>query len=174
MSDVFLAEIRIFTGNFPPAGWAFCNGQVLAISQNTALFSLIGTIYGGNGTTSFALPNLQGSMPLGNGQGPGLTPRNLGEAGGVETVTLTESEMPAHVHTMLADGSEQGTGGPAGAVFASGERGRPPAYGDGTTTVQMSPLSLSASGGSMPHNNLPPYLAVSFIIALQGIYPSRP
>src|ERR1700684_1715964 len=102
MSDQFVAEIRIFGFTFPPTGWAYCNGQLLPISQNTALFSLLGTFYGGNGTSNFALPNLQGSMPLGQGQGPGLTPRNLGETGGSSTVTILNTQMPNHAHTPLA------------------------------------------------------------------------
>jgi microcystin-dependent protein len=173
MSDPFVAEIRMFAGNFAPKGWALCNGQLMPISQNTALFSLLGTFYGGDGKSTFALPNLQGTMPLNAGQGPGLTDRVLGEQGGTPAVTLIESEMPVHVHTGNAATSGSGHADPTNAVFASGQRGRPPAYGLGNSTVPMSPMAISVAGGSQPHNNLPPYLAVTFIIALQGIYPAR-
>jgi microcystin-dependent protein len=170
--DPFVAEIRIFAGNFAPIGWAFCDGQLIPISQNTALFSLLGTNYGGNGTSNFALPNLQGSSPLGYGQGPGLTDRVLGETGGEQSVTLLQNELPAHSHTV------EGTTGsavasPANATFSSLARGRPPAYGNTAPNVQMSPGAISAVGGGQAHDNMPPYLAVNFIIALQGVFPAR-
>jgi microcystin-dependent protein len=175
--DPFVAEIRIFAGNFAPVGWALCDGQLLPISQNTALFSLLGTNYGGNGTSNFALPNLQGSSPLGYGQGAGLTQRILGETGGEQTVTLNQNELPAHSHIV------QGTTGtaaasPANATFGTGARGRPPAYGNPTTpvvqpTVEMNPAMTAATGGNQAHDNMPPYLALTFIIALQGVYPAR-
>jgi microcystin-dependent protein len=174
MSDPFVAEIRMFTGNFAPRGWALCNGQLLPISQNTALFSLLGTFYGGDGKSTFALPDLQGASPLQPGQGPALSERFLGERGGSANVTLLETEIPLHTHTGMAAGSGTGQSDPTDAVFASGQRGRPPAYGLGATRVAMSPFAVGPAGGSLPHNNLPPYLAVTFIIALQGIYPSRP
>jgi microcystin-dependent protein len=173
MVDPFVAEIRMFAGNFAPAGWALCNGQILPISQNTALFSLLGTIYGGDGKSTFALPDLQATSPLHPGQGPGLSRRDLGERGGSANVTLISNEMPIHTHTGMAAGSGSGQADPTGAVFASGQRGRPPAYGLGTTRVPMSPFSIGIAGSSLPHNNLPPYLAVTFIIALQGIFPQR-
>lgn len=174
MADPFLAEIRMFSGNWAPQGWALCNGQVLPISQNTALFSLLGTMYGGDGKSTFALPNLQAASPLHPGQGPGLSLREMGETGGSATVTLIESELPFHTHVANAAGSGSGQADPTNAVFASGQRGRPPAYGLGGATVPMSLLAVSVAGASLPHNNMPPYLAVTFIIALQGIYPQRP
>ena len=162
-----------FAGNFAPRGWAMCDGQLMPISQNTALFSLLGTFYGGDGKSTFALPNLQGAFPMQWGQGPGLSDRFLGERGGVEQVTLVQSELPGHTHTGNAASSGSGHADPTNAVFASGQRGRPPAYGPGTVTVAMSPLAVSVTGGSQPHNNLPPFLVVSYIIALQGIFPMR-
>jgi microcystin-dependent protein len=174
MSNPFVAEIRIFAGNFAPKGWALCNGQLMPISQNTALFSLLGTTYGGDGKSNFALPNLQGSAPLQQGQGPGLSLRDLGEIGGEQTVTLLQSEMPAHVHTAMAAGAG-GLPSPAGNSWASALKGRPPQYGPSAsaTNVQMSPQGLSVTGGSLPHNNMPPFLGLTFIIALQGVFPPR-
>jgi microcystin-dependent protein len=175
MSDQFLAEIRIFTGNFPPYGWAFCNGQILPISQNAALFSLLGTTYGGDGRTTFALPNLQGLVPLGAGSGPGLTPRTLGETGGVPTVTLLSGEMPIHTHT--AQGAAAGgQDAPTAHVWGESRSGKTPVavYApSGANNTAMSPLALAPAGGNQPHNNLPPYLALNFIIALQGVFPPR-
>lgn len=174
MADQFVAEIRIFAGNFAPLGWAFCNGQILPISQNTALFSLLGTTYGGNGTSTFALPNLQGCAPNGEGQGAGLTYRVLGETGGAPTVTLTGNEIPPHIHMPNAvTGGGNGTS-PAAAVWAS-QAGRtpPPAYAS-TANVAMNPGAIGPTGGGQPHNNMPPYLALNFIIALQGVFPPRP
>lgn len=175
MADPFVAEIRIFAGNFAPTGWALCNGQLMPIVQNTALFSLLGTTYGGDGRTYFALPNLQGSVPLHAGQGPGLTLRDLGETGGGQTVTLQETEIPAHSHTVqgaTSSGSATPTSNAWGAVTG---RGRPPAYAptSGGNTA-MSPFAMSVAGGNLLHNNMPPYLCLTFIIALTGIYPSRP
>ena len=174
MSDPFVAEIRMFGGNFAPRGWAFCNGQILSIAQNTALFSLLGTTYGGNGQTTFALPNLQDRSPMHQGQGPGLTDRVLGETSGSQTVTLLASEMPAHAHQPQADASASGQASPAGATWGAGGRGRPPAYAaNPAPAAALSPQALATIGGSQPHNNRSPYLGVSFIIALQGIFPSR-
>ena len=175
--DQFLAEIRIFAGNFPPTGWALCDGQLLSISQNTALFSLLGTTYGGDGKTTFALPDLRGSAPLQAGQGPGLTLRDLGETGGSTSVTLLLTEMPSHKHVMQCDASG-GTGnmspGPA-QTWGGGGRGAPPLYTPSVPgkNVQMNPLGTSFSGGGMPHNNMPPYLGLTFVIVLQGIFPAR-
>jgi microcystin-dependent protein len=174
MSDQFVAEIRIFPFNFPPTGWAFCNGQLLPISQNTALFSLIGTFYGGDGKSTFALPNLQGRAPMQTGQGQGLTERFLGEMSGVETITLLVSEIPIHTHSIRAVPEVSDVQTPT-VDTALGRSGGGNAY---TTTVanvvQLAPQALSPAGGSLPHNNLQPYLTLNFCIALQGIFPQRP
>ena len=176
MSNPFVAEIRMFTGNFAPTGWALCNGQLMPISQNTALFSLLGTTYGGDGKSNFALPNLQGSMPIGFGQGPGLSLYDLGESGGAQTVTLLATEMPAHSHTAQASISG-GTDSPAGAAWGESKLGKTPlnvyAASNPNNNVPMSPQALASAGGSLPHNNLPPYLCLTFIIALQGVFPAR-
>jgi microcystin-dependent protein len=174
MSDQFVAEIRIFPFNFAPKGWAFCNGQLLPISQNTALFSLLGTTYGGDGKSTFALPDLQGSTPMQQGQGSGLSQRFLGEIGGEQSVTLLVSEIPSHAHNAIA-----GTGGtasptPVGNVWASGLKSGPSVYSpSGANDTPMSPVATSISGGSLPHNNMMPYLTLNFCIALQGIFPPR-
>jgi microcystin-dependent protein len=174
MSNPFLAEIRIFTAGFAPKGWAQCDGQLMPISQNTALFSLLGTTYGGDGKSNFALPNLQGSAPMQAGQGPGLTLRDLGETGGEQTVTLLQTEMPAHPHSAQgATGSNQGS--PAGNAWASGSKSSGgTVYAPATATkVTMNPFALSIAGGNLPHNNLMPFLGLMFIIALQGVFPAR-
>jgi len=176
MSDQFVAEIRIFGGNFAPLGWAFCNGQLLPIAQNTALFSLLGTNFGGNGTSNFGLPNLQGAAPLGMGQGPGRTARVIGQTGGEPTVTLLSFQTPAHNHNALA-AATGGTDSPAGAVWGEAREGKTPvhlyAQSNAGTNVAMNASVLSPVGGGQPHNNLQPYLVLTFIIAQQGIYPSR-
>ena len=175
MSNPFVAEIRIFTGNFAPTGWAQCNGQLLPISQNTALFSLLGTTYGGDGKSTFALPNLQGSAPMQAGQGPGLSLRDLGEVGGEQTVTLLQTEMPAHSHgAQGSSGSNQVL--PTNNAWASGQKlGGANLYAPSNpaTNVQMSPFATSIAGGNQPHNNMPPFLGLTFIIALQGVFPAR-
>ncbi len=173
MSDPFVAEIRIFAGNFAPTGWAFCNGQILPISQNTALFSLLGTTYGGNGTSNFALPNLQGRAPMHWGQGPGLSARDLGETGGQPDVSLIPSELPAHTHAANCDSAAGSQTSPAGNAWGGSARGRPAIYSSSAPDVAMSPLSVYVAGSSLPHNNMQPYLALNFIIALQGVFPSR-
>lgn len=170
MADPFVAEIRIFPFNFAPKGWAFCNGQLMPISQNTALFSLLGTIYGGDGKSNFALPNLQGSVPMFWGQGPGLSLHDIGETGGSDTVTLIQSEIPAHNHTVGVSQADALERTPSAQLFATGIGVG--LYGPGNTT-QLNPQALSPSGGSQPHNNLQPYLTLNFCIALQGIYPPR-
>ena len=174
MSNPFLAEIRIFTGGFAPKGWALCDGQLLPISQNTALFSLLGTTYGGNGTSNFALPNLQGCAPMQAGQGPGLSLRDLGETGGEQTVTLLQTEMPAHSHTAQAAGPGD-VPAPGGNLWASGLKGHGTFFSPSAnnSNVQMNPFALSIAGGNLPHNNMMPFLGLTFIIALQGVFPAR-
>jgi len=172
--DPFVAEIRIFPFNFAPLGWAFCDGQLLPLSQNTALFSLLGTFYGGDGKSNFALPNLQGSSPMHAGQGPGLSVRDVGQTGGVDYVTLLESEIPAHNHSVNA--KLAGTAAdPNGLVWGNpGGRPAPNFFATSVGTPQiMHPSSVAVSGGSQPHNNLMPYLTLSFCIALQGVFPPR-
>ncbi len=169
MADPFVAEVRMFPFNFAPSGWAFCNGQLLPLSQNTALFSLLGTTYGGNGLSTFALPNVQGSAPMHPGQGPGLSLRDLGETGGSETVTLLESEIPAHTHTVRGVDDSGLQSSPGGALSARANIYRA-ASGP---LVNMSANMLAPAGGNQPHNNLQPYLTVNFCIALQGVYPPR-
>jgi microcystin-dependent protein len=175
MSTPFVAEIRMFAGNFAPRNWAFCNGQLLPIAQNTALFSLVGTYYGGNGTSNFALPDLRGRAAMHWGDGAGLSSYVLGEMAGENSVTLLTTEMPLHTHSI------------SGAVIANSNPGETPAsntlftnsspnqlYGTVLgTTVNLAPQSISIAGGSQPHNNTQPYLAVSFIICMSGVYPSR-
>lgn len=174
MSEPFIAEIRIFAGNFAPRGWAFCNGQLLPISQNTALFSLIGTTYGGDGRSTTALPNLEGRAPMHPGHGPGLTAYRLGERGGTETVTLTEAQMPSHAHTFRASG-ENGDQGSLTANVVLGRSRNGSLYQTNTTNnrVDMNANTLTSAGGSQAHNNMQPYLAINYIIALVGLYPSR-
>ena len=172
MSDPFVAEIRIFPFNFAPKGWAFCNGQLLPLSQNTALFSLLGTTYGGDGKSTFALPNLQGSASMHWGQGPGLSLYDEGQTGGEETVTLIQTELPAHAH-QASGASGSGPTSPANNTWGAGAgRTPPPTYVDGSPNVIMG-NALSIAGGSQPHNNMQPYLTLNFCIALQGIYPPR-
>lgn len=171
MADPFVAEIRIFPFNFPPKGWAFCDGQLLPLSQNTALFSLLGTTYGGNGKSNFALPNMQGSAPMQPGQGQGLSWRDLGQTGGSETVTLLTTEIPEHNHTLNVSQADAGERIPAGNLPASAiGLGM---YSTATPNVPMSPMALAPAGGSLPHNNMMPYLTLNFCIALQGVFPPR-
>ena len=170
MSEPFIAEIRIFAGNFAPRSWAFCDGQLLPVSQNTALFSLIGTTYGGDGRSTTALPDLQGRVPMHPGRGPGLTSRRLGQRGGVEMVSLTEAQMPNHTHTMSGTRDRGDFTTPANGHSLA----RAQIYAnDSHTKVTMASQSLPSSGGSQSHNNLQPFLVMNFIIALQGLYPSR-
>lgn len=173
MSDQFVAEIRIFAFNFPPNGWAFCNGQILPISQNTALFSLLGTTYGGNGANNFALPDLQGRVPIQQGEGPGLSDRFLGESEGTATVTLLESEIPVHTHDFIM---EPNTGGhspdPTNRVLGQLRVGTTTrgSYAATADTFMAPPTPV---GGSQPHNNMMPYLTMNYCIALQGVFPPR-
>jgi len=163
VSDPFIGELKVISFNFPPKGWAFCNGQLLQISQNQALFSILGTMYGGDGRTTFALPNLQGRMPLHQGLG-----FNVGQAGGEQTHTLTAQEMPAHVHVPMAS-TGTAVGSPSGASWAAGTHAM---YGT-TADVAMNPAAVANTGGSQPHDNMPPYLVLNVVIALVGIFPSR-
>lgn len=172
--DPFIAEIRMFGLNFNPRGWAQCNGQILSIAQNTALFSLLGTTYGGNGQSTFGLPNLMGRAAMGNGQGPGLSTRDLGEEGGSASVTLLASQMPVHTHTARGNDSDGTLPSPAGNVWAGPGADRDLAwYNNGTPNTAMSPTTLSVAGGGFPHNNMMPYLTMTFCIALQGVFPTR-
>jgi len=170
MAEPFIAEIKIFAGNFAPRGFAFCDGRLLPISQNTALFSLVGTIYGGDGRTTFGIPNLQGKAPMHPGNGPGLTPRRLGERGGVEAITLSQAQLTSHSH------AAQSAMESATAIQISNEKflgtKTEKSYADGTPT-DMSPESLDSVGGGASHINMQPFLAMNFIIALTGIFPSR-
>jgi microcystin-dependent protein len=172
--DPFVAEIRIVPFNFAPKGWAFCDGQLLPLSQNTALFSLLGTVYGGDGKSTFALPDLQGAAALHPGQGPGLSLRDLGEMGGAQSVTLLVSEMPAHTHTVNGITILSTTSTPASnMVLSRSANGN--AYADAASGFQtFAPEALTPAGGSLPHNNLQPYLTLNYIIALQGVFPARP
>lgn len=172
MSDPFVAEIRIFPFNFAPTGWAFCSGQLIPISQNTALFSLLGTYYGGDGKSTFALPNLQGSAPTHQGQGAGLSGYFVGQSGGSETVTLIQSEIPLHSH-QASGVSGSGPTSPTNNTWGTGAgRTPPPMYVDGNPNVSMG-NALAPAGGSQPHNNMQPYLTLNFCIAMQGIFPPR-
>jgi microcystin-dependent protein len=176
MADPFVAEIRIYGFNFAPKGWAFCNGQLMPLSQNTALFSLLGTTYGGDGKSTFALPNLQGSAPMHPGQGPGLSLHDLGETGGSDTVTLLQTEYPAHTHVINCDDGRgvQGIGLPTNALPSKSGGATPNAYTSGAQMNQtMNPNMVTPSGGSQPHNNMMPYLTLNFCIALQGVFPPR-
>jgi len=174
MADPFVAEIRIFPFNFAPKGWAWCDGQLLPLSQNTALFSLLGTTYGGNGKSNFALPDLQGRAPMQPGQGPGLSLHDLGETGGSDTVTLLESEIPSHSHTLRANSDFGDTQIPSpNRSLARSQNAA--AYQSNTTQnlTAMSGQTLAPAGGDQPHNNMMPYLTFYFCIALQGVFPPR-
>ncbi len=176
MADPFVAEIRIFGFNFAPKGWAFCNGQLLPLSQNTALFALLGTTYGGDGKSTFALPDLQGNAPMHPGQGPGLSLYDLGQQGGSETVTLLESEMPAHNHVIMVSNQTGDVQEPT----PDGSLARPSGAFPFVPGSPQPPLTLmafqelSVQGGSLPHNNMAPYLTLNMCIALQGVFPPRP
>lgn len=175
MADPFIAEIRIFPFNFAPTGWAMCNGQVMPISQNTALFSLLGTVYGGDGKSTFALPNLQGNAAMHPGQGQGLSLRDLGEIGGADSITLLVSEIPIHTHSLRASNQQGDVQQPTPDVSIARPVGALP-FVPGTPTpplVTMASQSLPPAGGSLPHNNLQPYLTLNFCIALQGVFPPR-
>lgn len=170
MSEPFVGEIRIFAGNFAPRGWALCDGQLLAVSSNDALFSLLGTIYGGDGRTTFALPDLRGRVPVHLGSGPGLTPRPIGSRGGAEQVTLNAVQT-AHGHAMVASANAADVSQAGGSVPAN--TGGPNSYHDTQTPATATGMTTGAAGGGSAHTNLMPYQCVNFIIALVGIYPSR-
>ena len=170
MADPFVAEIRIFPFNFAPKGWAFCDGQILPISQNTALFSLLGTNYGGNGTSTFALPDLQGSVPIHQGEGQGLSPYYVGETGGVPYVPLNLSETPQHTHNITAQTIDQGDNR---IPSPSLNLGNTQMYSNAQPSGTMDQTALSLYGNGQPHNNMQPYLTLNFNIALQGVYPPR-
>ena len=181
MSDQFVAEMRIFPFNFPPTGWAFCDGQLMPISQNTALFSLLGTTYGGDGKSTFGLPNMQGNAPMQQGQGQGLSDVFLGETGGTETVTLLQTEIPVHTHIFQGCDADATTANPTNQLPAKGLWDNGTSFGVvgaySTTTppnAQMAFQALSPYGSGLPHNNMQPYLTLNFCIALQGIFPARP
>jgi microcystin-dependent protein len=181
MANPFVAEIRIFTGNFAPIGWALCNGQLIPISQNTALFSLLGTTYGGDGKSTFALPDLQGSAPMHAGQGSGLSLRDLGELGGEQTVTLLQTEMPAHSHSLSATTTKGTTATSSNnqLALASAGGGKNSAgnvvnyYSTNNANTTLNQFATSIAGGNLPHNNMMPFLGLNFIIALQGVFPPR-
>lgn len=174
MSDPFIGEIRMFAGTFAPYGWALCNGQVMPIQQNTALFSLLGATYGGDGMRTFALPDLQGRSPIGSGDGPGLSSMPLGSEVGAETVTLSMPELPAHTHAAVGTAAIGTTGNPSAARWAQSRRGRAVEAMYGTSgSTPMASSAVGGTGGGQPHDNLAPYQTVTFIIALQGIFPAR-
>ncbi len=171
MSEPFVGEIRMFAGNFAPRSWAFCDGQLLAVSQNDALFSLLGTVYGGDGRTTFGLPDMRGRLSVHAGQGPGLSLRTLGARGGAENVTLTTNQMPSHSHAYQGSTDAGSSNTPAGNVLAG--RAGDATYIETPASTAMAPNSVGNTGGSQSHTNMMPYLCVNYIIALFGIYPSR-
>jgi microcystin-dependent protein len=174
MADPFVAEIRIFPFNFAPKGWAFCDGQILPLAQNTALFSLLGTTYGGDGKSNFALPNMQGNVPMHPGQGPGLSLHDLGETGGSETVTLLDSELPSHAHGVKAVATPGTSASPANATWGVAHAARGQAlYASAAGASGTMPGAFMDTGSQQPHNNMQPYLTLNFCIALQGVYPPR-
>ena len=174
MSDPFYAEIRIFPFNFAPRGWAQCNGQLLPIASNTALFSLLGTFYGGDGKSTFALPDLQGAAPMHHGQGPGLSDRWLGEEGGTEGVTLLGSQVPAHAHQYRGSGGDANSSKPGGALIGTDiDTDQWKTSAPAGSLAQLHPAAISGGGGDQPHNNMQPYLTLNFCISLSGIFPQR-
>lgn len=172
-AEPFLGQITFVAFNFAPVGWAECNGQIMPIAQNTALFSLLGTTYGGDGQTTFALPDMRGRVLVHSGQGPGLNHYQQGQMGGQEAVTLTTNQIPAHTHTVNAVSTEGNENNPADKLLAD-TKTLDKEYSDATPNTTMSPAMIGATGGSQPHQNLQPYIALKCIIATKGIYPSRP
>lgn len=174
MAEPFIGEIKMVGFNFPPKGWAGCDGALLSIAQNTALFSLLGTQFGGDGRTNFQLPDLRGRVPIHMGQGPGTSPYFMGDAGGTEAATLTYGQMPQHTHALQGTSGAGNTRSAAGAALAKEAAGQTAVYNNAPTVDStLSPSSIGIAGGSQPHENRQPYLAVNFVIALVGIYPSR-
>jgi len=174
--DPFIGEIRMFAGNFAPRGWAFCQGQLLSIQQNTALFSILGTTYGGNGTTTFGLPDLRGRAPLSQGQGPGLSNYTLGQMAGTENVSIQQNQMPTHTHSANCSSASADQPSPGGNIWASpvdGNRNPVTSYTGSAPNGTMSGAAIGQAGGGQPVSVIQPYLCVNFIIALQGIFPSR-
>lgn len=170
MSNPYVGEIRIFAGNFAPNGWMFCDGSLQSIAQNEVLFNLIGTTYGGDGQSTFALPDLRGRVPVHQGTGPGLSPRIIGEVGGSETVTLTAAQMPQHSHALQASsGLANGAAGAAGVLAATAVN----IYGNGPPTTPMAAQAVTPLGGGQPHENMAPFVAINYIIALFGIFPTQ-
>jgi microcystin-dependent protein len=174
MSDQFVGEIRMFGFNFAPTGWAQCNGQLIPISQNTALFALLGTFYGGDGKSTFALPDMRGNAPMHQGQGSGLSQRSIGEMSGVETITLLVSEIPVHIHNWQGLPEQADAPSPQGASVARPQGAFTLKAAASQPLVQMAPQALAPAGGGLPHNNMQPYLVLNFCIAMQGIFPQRP
>jgi microcystin-dependent protein len=168
--EPFIGQIMLFAGNFAPKGWAFCNGQLLSISQNSAVFALLGTTYGGDGVTTFALPDLRGRVPLHFGSGPGLTPRDLGESSGSESITLLQTQIPAHNHVLNAINNPADVSVPTSNILATATT-----YSDRSASADttLSANSIGSTGGGQPHDNMQPYLGLNFVIALEGIFPSR-
>ncbi len=173
MAEPFVGQIIMTGFNFAPRGYATCDGQIIPIAQNTALFSLLGTTYGGNGQTTFGLPDFRGRLPLHQGQGPGLTPRTMGESAGSESVTLIQTQMPAHVHPMMAFQGQGDAPLPEGNLIAGSNQTGTSIFTNVAPNTAMSPMSVGTAGGSQPHQNMQPFLVISFSIALQGIFPSR-
>ena len=172
-TECLIGEIRIFAGNFAPRGWALCNGQTVQVNDNPALFSILGTTYGGDGRTNFALPDLRGRAAIHSGTGPGLSERRLGQHGGQEEVALSISQMPTHNHSVIASSADADTKDPLGGSFAAGKGKNAKLYNGNAPDVELSPDTSGTAGGSQAHNNMPPYLGVNYIICLEGIYPSR-
>ncbi len=171
MSQPYIGEIRMFAGSFAPAGWAFCDGQLMPISENDALFTLIGTTYGGDGQETFALPDLRGRVPVHSGQGPGISQNyQMGETAGVESVTLSTQQIPIHTHAAMGSANAGILTDPGNGVWAASALN---GYGTSAPDTQLSPQAVGVAGGSQPHDNMPPYLTVSFIISLFGIFPSQ-
>jgi microcystin-dependent protein len=173
MSEPFLGEIRIFAGNFAPQGWAMCNGQIMSISQNTALFSLLGTTYGGNGQSTFALPDLRGRVVMHMGSGPGLSSYTEGQVGGNESVAITVNQMPAHGHTPQCTNNTADSSSPGGGVWATDGAGVTGEYSTGAPNAPMNPAAIGPTGSNQAHENRQPFLVINYIIALQGIFPAR-